>query len=157
MKEQVALTFFIALLASATSWAQQKFSEELMSAARSVLPSMQSDAQLTVILEGGVSPADGEALAVLIPGPAASSIYLFIPQSSGEFIVADASVVESANFGVLGRPRTDYERYESEILEVRGGDNGYSLHVRTRAWRMGQRYTAGDKIFVTPDGVVMQK
>lgn len=148
----------LVLLACAASHVNAQISEELVSVASNALPNGQSDAEVAAILEGRVSTSNGTALAVLVAQPGASLILVFIRQANGSYLAADASVIESAIFGGFGRPRTDYERYESEILELEQRDDGlYRLRVRTRAWRMWQRYTGGDFILIRPDGTVLQR
>jgi hypothetical protein len=147
-------------------WAQFPFAlgahaqmpDELSISAREALPGDPSDTELAAVLDDGVRTDNGVALATLVPRSEGSLIVVFIRQADGTYLTVDASVIESAIFGYFGRPRTDYERYESEILDLQQRDDGLiQLQVRTRAWRMGQRYTGGDMILIRLDGLVMQR
>lgn len=147
-------------------WAQFVFAfgahaqipDELSISAREALPGDLSDAEFAAVLDDGVRTDNGVALATLVPRSDGSLIVVFIRQADGTYLAADASVIESAIFGYFGRSRTDYERYESEIMDLQQRDDDLiRLRVRTRAWRMGQRYTGGDVILIRPNGLVMQR
>jgi hypothetical protein len=158
MNSQAVAFIIFSLLFSGSVDAQAPIVGELLSVARSAVPRELSDSELRSVLQRGLRHPAGNAVAVVIPRPEASLVLIFIRQPDGIFLATDASGVESGNFGKLGRPRTDYERYETEPIEWRQRDDDLlQVVIRTRAWRMGQRYTVAEPLIIKPDGAVLYR
>jgi len=158
MNSQAVAFIIFSLLFSGSVGAQAPLVDELLSAARSAVPRELSDSELRSVLQRGLRHPSGNAVAVVIPRPEASLVLVFIRQPNGTFRATDASGVESGNFGKLGRPRTDYERYETEAIEWRQRDDDLlQVVMRTRAWRLGQRYTVAEPLIIELDGTVLYR
>lgn len=146
------------LVMGGTASAQGAIDGALLSAARGAVPAEFSDSDLEDMLEAGLQNPDGTALAVVIPRAEASLVLVFLWRSDGNVQAVDASRVESANFGYFGRPRTDYERYETQPIEWRQRDDGrFQVVIQTRAWRMDQRHTAAEALLIDADGTVLYR
>ena len=156
-KRSVIVLVPLLALFSATQ-AQQDLSSSLLAVARSVAPVEVEDSELAAAIESGLWNPDRSAIATVIPRSEASVILVYLRQSDGSFLATDASGVESGNFGFFGRPRSDYERFETEPIEWRQRDDGrFQVVMRTRAWRMGQRYTVAEPLLIDPDGTVLYR
>ena len=128
--------------------------DALFHAARGAAPSDVTDAQLTTALSSGLTHPDGAAVAIAIPRAEASLVLVRRPD--GTHLAADASQVETANFGVWGRKRHEYDRYETiPIKWLSRDDELLQVSIRTRAWRNGQRYTVVEPLRIRPDGTVL--
>ncbi len=98
------------------------------------------------------------AVAFVLPRPKASIIVILLRQPSGSYIAADASGVEGGNFGKLGRPRTDYSRFETTPVKWLSREDGmFQVRMRTRAWRTGQRYTVSEDLIIKSNGTVLYR
>jgi hypothetical protein len=116
------------------------------------------DSELRAALESGLWNPDRSAVATVIPRAQASLILVYLKQPDGSFLATDASGVESGNFGFFGRLRSDYERFETQPIEWRQREDGrFQVVMRTRAWRMGQRYTVAEALLIDPDGTVLYR
>ena len=83
---------------------------------------------------------------------------MLLRQPDGTYLAADASGVEAGNFGKLGRPRTDYEHFETTPVEwLYRNDGFFQVRIRTRAWRAGKRYTVSEPLIIRPDGTVLYR
>jgi hypothetical protein len=130
--------------------------DTLFHAARSAAPTDVTDAQLTTALSNGLRHPDGAAVAIAIPRAEASLILVFIRRPDGGYLAADASQVETANFGVWGRKRHEYDRYETTPIRWHSrNDELLQVSIQTRAWRSGQRYTVVEPLRIRPDGTVL--
>ena len=146
------------LVLCSSALAQQDLSGVLFAAARTIAPVQIEDSELSAALEDGLWNPDRTAIAMAIPGAEASFILVLLRQPDGSFLATDASGVEGGNFGYFGRPRADYERFETQPVEWRQRDDGrFQVVMRTRAWRMGQRYTAAEALLIDPDGTVLYR
>jgi hypothetical protein len=158
MNLRAAGLILIMLVFSCSVGAQPEADRELFSAARPVVPTEYSDSNLRIALKNGLRHPEGTAVAVVIPFAKASLLLIALKRSDGRFLVADVSSVESGNFGKLGRPRTDYERYETQPVKWLQRDDGlFQVVMRTRAWRMGQRYTVAEPLVIKHDGTVLHR
>lgn len=130
--------------------------DSLFQAARSAAPPDVTDAQLTAALSSGLTHPDGAAVAIAIPRAEASLILVLIRRPDGTHLVADASQVETANFGVWGRKRHEYDGYETiPIRWLSRDDELLQVSIRTRAWRNVQRYTVVEPLRIRPNGTVL--
>jgi hypothetical protein len=156
LRSSVMIAQLFVLCSSAS--AQQDFSDDLFSAARPIVPVEIENSELSAALEAGLWNPERSAVAMVIPRAEASLILVLLRRPDGSFLATDASRVEGGNFGVLGRPRTDYERFETQPVEWRQRDDGrFQVVMRTRAWRMGQRYTVAEALLIDPDGTVLYR
>ena len=152
-----AIFLFFALMGIASA-TEPKLDAELLDAARKAMPSEMDSNLITRALESGLWNSNRTAVAVSIPRPKASVGFVFLRQANGTFLAADASGVEGGNFGKLGRPRTDYERFETTPTEwLHRKDGLFQVRMRTRAWRNGQRYTVSEPLLIRPDGLVLYR
>ena len=130
----------------------------LLTAARKAAPIEITTNQLAAALSSGLWNSNLTALAISIPQPKASVIFVFLRQTNGTYLASNASGVEAGNFGKLGRERTDYERFETTPVEwLHRTDGKFQVIMRTRAWRNGQRYTVSEPLLIGSDGVVMYR
>jgi hypothetical protein len=158
MNLRAARLIFAVLVFSGSVIAQPDADKALFSAVRAVVPSECSDSNLRIALENGLRHPDGTAVAVVIPRAKESWVLIALKRPDGRFLVADASRVENGSFGKLGRPRTDYERYKTQPIQwLQRNDGLYQVVIRTRAWRMGQRYTVAEPLIIKPDGTVLYR
>ena len=131
---------------------------KLLASAQKAMPREIATNRLVQALESGLWNSNRTAFAVSIPQPRASVVFVFLKQITGLYLAVDASGVESGNFGKLGRPRTDYERFETTPVEwFHRNDDLFAVRMRTRAWRGGQRYTVSEPLLIRPDGTVFYR
>src|SRR4051812_48186099 len=104
------------LLATASA-GELKIDAGLLAAAQNAMPGEFATNQWARALESGLWNSDGTALAVSIARPKASVVFVFLRQTNGTYFANDVSGVEVGNFGKFGRPRTDYERFETTPVE----------------------------------------
>src|SRR5688572_6047209 len=78
----------------------------LLAAARRAFPREVATNELVRVLQTGLWNSNRTAVAVSVPRPRASLIFVFLQQTHGTYRAVDVSGVEGGNFGVLGRPRT---------------------------------------------------
>ncbi len=133
--------------------AESRVDAALFAAAQRAMPRGIATNQLVRALESGLWNSNRTALAVSITQPKASVIFVFLRQTNRTYVAADSSLVEDGNFGKLGRPRTDYERFETIPVEWLHRDDGFfQVLMRTRAWRHGRRYTVSEPLVISPQG-----
>ena len=142
------------LLASIPALAgESRVDAALFAAAQKAMPRGIATNQLVRLVESGLWNSNRTALAVSITQPKASVIFVFLRQTNGTYVAADSSLVEDGNFGKLGRPRTDYERFETIPVEwLPRSDGFFQVRMRTRAWRHGKRYTVSEALVISPEG-----
>lgn len=130
--------------------------DPLLAAARLLLPSEMTDADVSAVLRDGLWRQDLNAVAVSHPEGTEYRTYVFVRQGDGSYAATNASsTVANAASAYFGRPVTEFERYETEPVDWRIADNGQSLlYVEVRAWRQGQRYAVTGYYLVGPDGSV---
>src|SRR5687767_12875631 len=129
-----AVIILSALLAAASAGGTQ-IDAVLVANAQKAMPKGVTTTQLVRALESGLWNSNRTAVAISITQPKASVVFVFLRQSDGTYLAADASRVEGGNFGKLGRPRTDYERFETTPVEWLHRDDGrFQVRIRTRAW-----------------------
>lgn len=127
-----------------------------LAAAGKALPQGISTNEMARVLQQGLWNAARTAVAVSLPRPKASVVFVFLWQSHDNYLVVDASGVEGGNFGKLGRGRADYERFETKPVEwLRRDDGLFQVVMRTRAGRAGRRYTVSEPLLIKPDGTVL--
>jgi hypothetical protein len=125
-------------------------------AARRAAPKSISDDAIHAALRSGLVKPDGTATAITIAREEGSFILVLIRGPDGTYLAADSSLVEDGNFGKLGRPRGDYERYETVPTKWLPRTDGLlQVIMRTRAWRARQRYTVSEPLVIKPDGTVL--
>jgi hypothetical protein len=130
----------------------------LLATARKAITEDVAQNQLVMALESGLWNSNRTALAISVAQPKGSVVFVFFRQSDGTYLAANASGVEGGNFGKLGRPRADYERFETTPVEWLHRDDGvFQVRMRTRAWRGGQRYTVSEPLVIRPNGVVVYR
>ena len=156
---RATLSILLALIAAASALAgESRVDPALFAAAQKFMPREIATNQLVRALESGLWNSNRTALAVSIAQPKRSVIFVFLRQSNATYLAVDASGVEGGNFGVWGRPRTDYERYETTPVEWLYRDDGrFQVVMRTRAWRAGQRYTVSEPLLISRNGIVMYR
>jgi len=145
-------------LVAAASAGESPPDAALLAAAQKAMPRPIAANQLVRALESGLWNSNRTAVAVSITQPKASVVLVFLQQGNGTYLAADASGVEGGNFGKLGRPRTEYERFETTPVEWLHRENGwFQVRLRTRAWRGGQRYTVSEPLLIKPDGTILYR
>ena len=130
----------------------------LLAAAQRAMPREIATNQLIRALESGLWNSNRTAVAVSITQPKASLVFVFLRQANGTYLATHASGVEGGNFGKVGRPRADYERFETTPVGwLHREDGWFQVRMRTRAWRGGQRYTVSEPLLIKPDGTVLYR
>jgi hypothetical protein len=154
---RIILSSLLTFLASVSALAgESRVDAALLASAQKGMPGEIATNQLVRVLEAGFWNSNRTAVAVSITQPKASVVFVFLRQTNGTYLAVDASGVEGGNFGKLGRPRTDYERFETTPVEwLHRNDGLFGVRMRTRAWRGGQRYSASDPLLIRPDGTVL--
>lgn len=146
------------LLISTASAEESRINAALLISAKKALSEVITENELVGVLESGLWNPERSALAVSVLKPKASVLYVFLLQANDTYLAIDISGVESGNFGKLGRSRSDYERFETTPTEwLHRTDGLFSVHMRTRAWRDGKRYTVYEPLIICPDGSVLYR
>ena len=136
--------------------AQPHVDDGLMIAARKALPQDVSTNEIFRALSTGLWNTNRTALAIAIPKPKASVLFVFLRQPGGKYLAVDVSGMESCNFGYLGTRREGYDRFETTPLKwLHRDDDLFQLQTRTRAWKSGQRYTTSETLVIKPDGTCL--
>ena len=154
MTLQTLATFVALVVTSVVTFAEPRIDPVLVVVARKYLPADVSTNEIAGALDIGLWNSNRTAVAISINRvPKASIIFVFLKQSSGQYLAGDISGVESCNFGVLGiSGRGGYDRFETTPVEWLHSDNGFLVVMRTRAWKAGQRYTVSERLFIRSDG-----
>jgi hypothetical protein len=156
MSRVILAILFALFAATGARSAEAPIDSALAAAGRNALPQGVSTSEVARVLQTGLWNMNRTAVAVSLPRPKASAVYVFLRQTKGTFLVVDASGVEGGNFGKLGRDRADYERFETTPVEWWHRDDGlFQVVMRTRAWRAGRRYTVSEPLLIKPDGTVL--
>ena len=151
------LALVFALFTANPTWAVEPPVEgPLVAAARHALPQGTSADELSNVLKAGLWNTNRTAIAVSLPRPKGSVVFVFLRQTQGTYLAVNASGVEDGNFGKLGRDRANYERFETTPVEWRHRNDGlFQVVMRTRAWRAGRRFTVSEPLIIKPDGTVL--
>jgi hypothetical protein len=151
------VTLFIALTAGAAFGVESRPNDALLTAARKALPEEIAMNEMVKGFQAGLWNSNRTAVAVAFAKPKASLILIFLRQTDGAYIAADASGVEEGNLGKLGiAGRSGYDRLETKPLRWVSRDDGLlQVIMRTRAWRGGQRHTVSEPLLIKPDGTVL--
>jgi len=123
-----------------------------------LFPQDISTSDLLQALSTGLWNTNRTALAIAVPKPKASVLFVFLRQPTGKYLAVDVSGMESCNFGFFGTRREDYDRFETTPVEwLRRDDGWFHVRMRTRAWKGKQRYTAhgGGTCVIKPDGTTI--
>jgi hypothetical protein len=145
-------------LVSTVSAGELRVDAALLATAQKAMPRQIATNQLVQALESGLWNSNRTAVAVSVKQSKASVVFVFLRQTNGHYLATDASGVEGGNFGNLGRPRTDYERFETTPVDWLNREDGWcQVVMRTRAWRDGQRYTVSEPLLIKPDGTILYR
>jgi hypothetical protein len=154
----ISIILLLVFMASGACAAASRLPEALIASARKALPEGITANQMIGLLQGGLWNPSRTAVAVSFPRPTASVVLVFLRQTNGTFLAVDASGVESGNFGVLGRGRRDYGRFETTPVEWLTREDGmFQVVMRTRAWRAGRRYTVSEPLLINRSGAVLRR
>jgi hypothetical protein len=148
----IALTGLLATVC--TTLAQPRLDDGLIVAARKALPQDISTNVIVRALGTGLWNSNKTAVAIVITKPKASLIFVLLRQTSGKYLAVDVGAVEGGNFGKLGTAgRAGYDRFETTPVEWLYRDDGmFQVVMRTRAWKLGKRYTVLEPLIIRPDG-----
>jgi hypothetical protein len=129
----------------------------LLIAARKALPQNISTNEIVRALGTGLWNSNRTAVAIAIAKPKASVLFVFLRQPGAKYLAVDVSGMEGANFGYLGTAgRAGYDRFETTPLKWLHRDDAlFQVQMRTRAWKLGQRYTAAGTLIIKPDGTCL--
>jgi hypothetical protein len=154
---RVTLILLLAFVAGASA-AESRIDPMLLATAQRAMSKGTGTNELVRALEAGLWNSNRTAVAISLKKPEASLVFVFLRQTNGTCLAADASGVEGANFGKFGRPRTDYERFETTPTEWLPRKDGlFQVRMRTRAWRVGKRYTVWEDLVIRRDGYVIYR
>lgn len=142
-----------------TGWigvAQPAIDGKLIASARRALPQI-STSEIVRDIGDGLWNSNRTAVAIAIPKPKASVLFVFLRQTHGDYLAVDVSGMEGANIGFLG-PDRHYDRVETTPLKWLYRDDGlFQIQTRTRAWSSGRRYTAAGTLVIKPDGTCLSQ
>ncbi len=158
MTRAVLINLFRLFATMCVALAQHHVDDGLMIAARKTLPQDISNNEIVRVLSTGLWNTNRTALAIAIPKPKASVLFVFLRQPGGKYLAVDVSGMEGCNFGYLGTRREDYDRFETTPIEwLRREDGLFQVRMRTRAWKGRQRYTAsgGGTCVIKRDGTTL--
>ena len=157
MKHQTFITVFALLTTAFAAFAKPPVEEKLMTSARRAVPRDISTNEIIRAISSGLWNSNKTAVAVAIPKPKASLLFVFLRKAHGEYLAVDVSSLEGANIGYLG-PDRRYDRIETTPLKWLHRDDGlFQIQMRTRAWASDQRYTAAGTILIKPDGTCISQ
>ena len=156
MRRQILITVFFLFTTGWIALAQPGIDDKLMASARRALPNISSN-EVDRAIGRGLWNSNKTAIAIAIPKPKTSLLFVFLRQTHGDYLAVDVSGLEGANFGFLGTtPRSGYDRFETTPLKwLRRDDGLFQIQMRTRAWKSGQRYTAAGTLLIKPDGTCL--
>ncbi len=100
---------------------------------------------------------DSTGVAVSFSDKKVSSIFVCVKVKGGRYKWLDLRVAEGPNLGMLGRPRSDFERIEDTPTRwVDESDHTPRMvYVRTRFWdKHRQRYTIEQEFSISPVGEI---
>ena len=97
--------------------AQPQLDDGLVIAARKALPQDISTNEIVRALGTGLWNTNRTAIAIAIPKPKASVLFVFLRQPGGKYLAVDVSGMEGCNFGYLGTRREGYDRFETTPVE----------------------------------------
>jgi hypothetical protein len=158
MTRALLINLFALFASVCVAIAQPHVDDALVIAARKALPHNISTNEIVRALSTGLWNTNKTALAIAIPKPKATVLFVFLRQPGGKYLAVDVSGMEGCNFGFLGTRRQDYDRFETKPVEwLRRDDDLFQVRMRTRAWKGRQRYTAhgGGTCVIKPDGTTI--
>src|ERR1035441_2891710 len=140
-----ATLILFALIATASA-GDSRIDAALLAAAQKAMPREIATNELVSVLQAGLWNSNQTAIAVSIPKPKASVIFVFLRQTNATYFAVDASGVEDGNFGKLGLAgRAGYDRFETTpTRSLHREDGRFQVVMRTRAWKAGKRYTVSE-------------
>jgi len=151
MKCQRLFTVFVLFMAGWVALAQPAIEGKLMASAGRALPQFSTN-EIGRAIGDGLWNSNRTAVAIAIPKPKASLLFVFFQQTHGDYLAVDVSGMEGANIGYLG-PDRHYDRVETTPLKWLHRDDGlFQIQMRTRAWSSGRWYTASGTLVIKPDG-----
>ncbi len=159
MQCAVVLLLFVMFVAAGASAAGSDANDALLRAASKSLPRGISTNEIANAFANGLWNSNRTAVAVAFPRPKASVVFVFLRQTNGTYLAADASGVEGGNFGKLGiAGRKGYDRFETmPVRWMHREDGWFQVVMRTRAWKAGQRYTVSEPLLIKPNGTVLYR
>jgi hypothetical protein len=128
----------------------------LVSAARQALLQFLPTNELARVLQAGIWNSNRTGVAVSVPKAKGSLVFVFVRQTNGVYVAADATGVEGCNLAKLGVAGPEaYDRIETTPIrwEPREG-GGYHVEMRTRAWKGRKRYTVSEPLFIRLNGTI---
>ncbi len=151
MKRRILMTLFAMFATGLIAVAQFPIDDRLTASSRRALPHISTNA-ITDAIDRGLWNTNKTALAIAIPRPSASLLFVFLRQKNGEYLAVDVSGMEGANVGLIG-PDRRYDRVETKPLKWLNRDDGlFQIQMRTRAWHSSHRYTGAGTLVIKPDG-----
>jgi len=154
MKGQHLIALFVLSMAGWLALAQSAVEVKLMASAQKALPQISTN-DIARAIGHGLWNSNRTAVAIAIPKPKASLLFVFLRQLHGDYLAVDVSGMEGANVGRLG-PDRHYDRLETAPLKwLHRGDELFEIQVRTRAWSSGLRYTTSGTLAIKPDGTCL--
>ena len=109
--------------------------------------SEKTDLTIQELVSIGFWSEDKEIFLIYEANDLNSLLYIFINQSSGQYLPVNLSYLVNSQFnGKLGRKRTYYDKYQQEPIFWQGGkEYVIGVSINTTAWKDGQRYTVKHK------------
>jgi hypothetical protein len=154
MKRHCLVTVLVLFMTGRAVLGQPALKSKLMVAARRALPQVSTN-EIVRAIGDGLWNSNRTAVAIAIPKPKGSPLFVFLRQTHGDYLAVDISRMEGANIGYLG-PDRHYDRVETTSLKWLHRDDGlFEVQARTRAWSSGRRYTASGTLVIKPDGTCL--
>ena len=156
MKRHHLITAFVLFMTGWIALAQLEIEGKLMVSARRALPQISTN-EIAQAIGNGLWNSNRTAVAIAIPKPKASLLFVFLRQTHGDYLAVEVSSMEGANIGYLG-PFRHYDRVETTPLKWLHRDDGlFQIQMRTRAWNSGRRFTASGTLVIKPDGTRLEQ
>ena len=158
MKRTILATVIGTLAFACAALAQPRPDSTLFAAARKALPQSISTNEISRALDTGLWNSNRTAVAICFTNPKASTVFVFLKQIGGKYSAVDASI-EGLGIGLIGiAPRSAYERLELTPVQWLDREDGmFTVLMRTRAWKGGQRYTVSTPLLIRQDGTVLRQ
>ena len=154
MKGQHLIAVFVLFMAGWLAIAQPAVEVKLMASAQRALPQISTN-DIARAIGHGLWNSNRTAVAIAIPKPKASLLFVFLRQHHGDYLAVDVSGMEGANVGRLG-PDRHYDCVETAPLTwLHRSDGLFQIQMWTRAWSSGRRYTSSGTLAIKPDGTCL--
>src|SRR5262245_45234065 len=122
MKRLHLVTVLVLCMAGWVAHTQPAIESKLMASVQRALPQISTN-EIARAISNGRWNSNRTAVAIAIPKPKASLLFVFLRQTQGDYLAVDVSGMEGANIGYLG-PVRHYDPVETTPLKWLHRDDG---------------------------------